>query len=139
MYASRRGAAGARAPHAPAGEVGGTLPAVLNAANEVAVEAFVNRKISFLQITGTVRRTMDAHKVVEHPALPAPPPPVNEMTPAGMVPSSTVLSLENRRLEIHPISVELNPRPASPTDPHSESVNRSRAAKRKHDSRSHRH
>src|SRR5205085_205813 len=52
-----------------AGEVGGTLPAVLNAANEVAVEAFVNRKISFLQITGTVRRTMDAHEVVEHPAL----------------------------------------------------------------------
>jgi 1-deoxy-D-xylulose-5-phosphate reductoisomerase len=52
-----------------AGEVGGTLPAVLNAANEVAVEAFVNRKISFLQITEMVRRTMDAHKVVLHPTL----------------------------------------------------------------------
>ncbi|HEY0552360.1 MAG TPA: 1-deoxy-D-xylulose-5-phosphate reductoisomerase [Verrucomicrobiae bacterium] len=52
-----------------AGEVGGTLPAVLNAANEVAVEAFVNRKLSFLGITATVRRTMDAHQVVEHPAL----------------------------------------------------------------------
>src|SRR5881392_2613873 len=52
-----------------AGEVGGTLSAVLNAANEVAVEAFVNRKISFLQITETVRRTMDAHKVVAHPTL----------------------------------------------------------------------
>ncbi len=52
-----------------AGEVGGTLPAVLNAANEVAVEAFVNRKINFPQITETVRRTMDAHKVVEHPTL----------------------------------------------------------------------
>src|SRR6202142_1380125 len=47
-----------------AGEVGGTLPAVLNAANEVAVEAFVNRKINFLQITEMVRRTMDAHQVV---------------------------------------------------------------------------
>src|SRR2546427_295137 len=34
-----------------AGEVGGTLPAVLNAANEVAVEAFVNRRINFPQIT----------------------------------------------------------------------------------------
>src|SRR5689334_2045451 len=33
-----------------AGEIGGTLPAVLNAANEVAVEAFVNRKIHFMQI-----------------------------------------------------------------------------------------
>ncbi len=45
------------------------LPAVLNAANEIAVEAFVNRKINFPQITETVRRTMDAHKVVQHPAL----------------------------------------------------------------------
>jgi 1-deoxy-D-xylulose-5-phosphate reductoisomerase len=52
-----------------AGDIGGTLPAVLNAANEVAVEAFVNRKINFPQITETVRRTMDAHKVVEHPTL----------------------------------------------------------------------
>lgn len=52
-----------------AGEVGGTLPAVLNAANEVAVEAFVNRKINFLQITETVRRTMDAHPIVAHPTL----------------------------------------------------------------------
>ncbi len=52
-----------------AGEVGGTLPAVLNAANEVAVEAFVNRKINFPQITETVRLTMAAHQVVAHPSL----------------------------------------------------------------------
>ncbi len=52
-----------------AGEIGGTLPAVLNAANEIAVEAFVKRKINFPQITETVRRTMDAHKVVPHPTL----------------------------------------------------------------------
>lgn len=52
-----------------AGEVGGTLPAVLNAANEVAVEAFVNRKIGFTQITEAVARTMNDHKVVEHPDL----------------------------------------------------------------------
>jgi 1-deoxy-D-xylulose-5-phosphate reductoisomerase len=52
-----------------AGEVGGTLPAVLNAANEIAVEAFVNRKLSFLGITETVRRTMDAHEVMAHPTL----------------------------------------------------------------------
>jgi 1-deoxy-D-xylulose-5-phosphate reductoisomerase len=52
-----------------AGEVGGTLPAVLNAANEVAVEAFVNHKINFPQITETVRRTMDAHRVVAQPTL----------------------------------------------------------------------
>ena len=53
-----------------AGEVGGTLPAVLNAANEVAVDAFVARRLSFLGITETVRRVMDAHAVVAHPTLP---------------------------------------------------------------------
>ncbi|MGO8765192.1 MAG: 1-deoxy-D-xylulose-5-phosphate reductoisomerase [Limisphaerales bacterium] len=52
-----------------AGEIAGTLPAVLNAANEVAVEAFVNRKINFPQITETVRNTMEAHQVAPHPTL----------------------------------------------------------------------
>src|ERR1043166_1741173 len=52
-----------------AGEVGGTLPAVLNAANEVAVEAFVKRKSNFPQITEAVRRTMEEHRVVSHPSL----------------------------------------------------------------------
>ena len=52
-----------------AGDTCGTLPAVFNAANEVAVEAFVNRKINFPQITETVRRVMDAHQVIEHPTL----------------------------------------------------------------------
>jgi 1-deoxy-D-xylulose-5-phosphate reductoisomerase len=52
-----------------AGDIGGTLPAVLNAANEVAVEAFVNRQINFPQITEWVRRAMDAHQVVAHPSL----------------------------------------------------------------------
>ena len=52
-----------------AGETGGTLPAVLNAANEIAVEAFVNHKINFPQITETVQRALDAHKVISHPTL----------------------------------------------------------------------
>jgi 1-deoxy-D-xylulose-5-phosphate reductoisomerase len=52
-----------------AGEVGGTLPAVLNAANEVAVEQFVGRRLSFNGITETVRRVMDAHAIVERPTL----------------------------------------------------------------------
>jgi 1-deoxy-D-xylulose-5-phosphate reductoisomerase len=52
-----------------AGEAGGTLPAVLNAANEIAVEAFVTRKINFPQITETVRCTMEAHQVVPRPTL----------------------------------------------------------------------
>jgi 1-deoxy-D-xylulose-5-phosphate reductoisomerase len=52
-----------------AGEVGGTLPAVLNAANEVAVEAFCNGKIAFEEISVAVGRTMDRHQVVAHPTL----------------------------------------------------------------------
>jgi 1-deoxy-D-xylulose-5-phosphate reductoisomerase len=52
-----------------AGDISGTLPAVLNAANEVAVEAFMNRSINFPQITETVHRVMDAHKIVEQPTL----------------------------------------------------------------------
>ena len=38
---------------------GGTLPAVLNSANEVAVDAFLSGKIGFLQIAETVAKTMD--------------------------------------------------------------------------------
>jgi len=52
-----------------AGEIGGTLPAVLNAANEIAVNAYVNRQITFPQITEMVMRTMDRHKVFSHPVL----------------------------------------------------------------------
>jgi 1-deoxy-D-xylulose-5-phosphate reductoisomerase len=52
-----------------AGETGGTLPAVLNAANEVAVAAFCERKLSFPEIPALVRRVMDAHRVVEVPTL----------------------------------------------------------------------
>jgi 1-deoxy-D-xylulose-5-phosphate reductoisomerase len=40
-------------------ESGGVLPAVLNSANEVAVEAFLLSRISFPQIAETVARTMD--------------------------------------------------------------------------------
>ncbi len=54
-----------------AGDVGGTLPAVFNAANEVAVEKFCNRELSFLGISRLVKSVMDAHRVVESPDLPA--------------------------------------------------------------------
>lgn len=52
-----------------AGEIGGTLPAVLNAANEVAVDAFVQGRINFVQIAEIVRQTMDRHEPVQHPTL----------------------------------------------------------------------
>jgi 1-deoxy-D-xylulose-5-phosphate reductoisomerase len=52
-----------------AGEIGGTLPAVLNAANEVAVEGFVNGRLSFCQISETVAGTLKQHQVIHHPTL----------------------------------------------------------------------
>ncbi len=48
---------------------GGTMPAVLNAANEVAVERFLAGRIGFLEIAELVRRTMDAHRVVYDPGV----------------------------------------------------------------------
>jgi 1-deoxy-D-xylulose-5-phosphate reductoisomerase len=39
---------------------GGTLPAILNAANEVAVEAFLNKGISFADIALVIEQTMNA-------------------------------------------------------------------------------
>ncbi|MEY2547490.1 MAG: 1-deoxy-D-xylulose-5-phosphate reductoisomerase, partial [Verrucomicrobiota bacterium] len=54
-----------------AGEEGGTLPAVLNAANEVAVSAFLDRKISFPRIWQTVAAVMENHVNVAHPDLDA--------------------------------------------------------------------
>jgi 1-deoxy-D-xylulose-5-phosphate reductoisomerase len=50
-------------------EVGGTLPAVLNAANEVAVHAFLGREIDFVDIVKVIRQTIDIHQVVSDPEL----------------------------------------------------------------------
>ena len=52
-----------------AGEVGGTLPAVLNAANEVAVDAFLQSRIPFPAIWQTVEKTMAKHQPTLHPTL----------------------------------------------------------------------
>jgi 1-deoxy-D-xylulose-5-phosphate reductoisomerase len=54
-----------------AGEAGGTLPAVMNAANEVAVASFLARRIRFPQIWQTVAQVMDRHHSVAHPDLDA--------------------------------------------------------------------
>ncbi len=50
-------------------ETDGTLPAVLNAANEAAVEAFLGKRISFLKIPEVIRETMDQHTVIADPTL----------------------------------------------------------------------
>lgn len=52
-----------------AGEKGGTLPAVMNAANEVAVDAFCDGKIRYDQITATVAQTMSRHEIVHYEDL----------------------------------------------------------------------
>jgi 1-deoxy-D-xylulose-5-phosphate reductoisomerase len=54
-----------------AGERGGTLPAVLNAANEVAVAAFLEGRIPFPRIWETVAHAMHRHALVPEPALDA--------------------------------------------------------------------
>ena len=52
-----------------AGETGGTLPAVLNAANEVAVERFCQQSIRFDQISQIVAAVMDRHHPAVNPSL----------------------------------------------------------------------
>jgi 1-deoxy-D-xylulose-5-phosphate reductoisomerase len=52
-----------------AGQEEGTLPAVFNAANEIAVAAFLNHKIPFPAIWKTVEATMQAHTLIPHPTL----------------------------------------------------------------------
>jgi 1-deoxy-D-xylulose-5-phosphate reductoisomerase len=54
-----------------AGRTGGTMPAVFNAANEVAVARFVDGQITFLQIFETVERVMGGHRAVASPPLDA--------------------------------------------------------------------
>jgi len=48
-----------------AGEAGGTLPAVYNAANEIAVDAFCDGQIGYTDIWKTVGQVMDAHQLQE--------------------------------------------------------------------------
>jgi 1-deoxy-D-xylulose-5-phosphate reductoisomerase len=52
-----------------AGETGGTLPAVMNAANEASVGAFLDRQLRFPQIWQVVEQVMDRHTPVAHPDL----------------------------------------------------------------------
>jgi 1-deoxy-D-xylulose-5-phosphate reductoisomerase len=45
--------------------IGGTMPATMNAANEIAVEAFLNGGIRFTDIAEIIRSTMDVHTTKE--------------------------------------------------------------------------
>ncbi|HMH03471.1 MAG TPA: 1-deoxy-D-xylulose-5-phosphate reductoisomerase [Candidatus Udaeobacter sp.] len=54
-----------------AGETGGTLPSVMNAANEVAVAGFLDRQVRFPDIWQIVGEVMNLHTSVAHPNLDA--------------------------------------------------------------------
>ncbi len=50
-------------------QTGETLPAVLNAANEMAVQAFLKQRIPFVKIPEVIGKTMESHTVVTNPAF----------------------------------------------------------------------
>ncbi|MDW7675860.1 MAG: 1-deoxy-D-xylulose-5-phosphate reductoisomerase, partial [Bacillota bacterium] len=49
--------------------IGGTMPAVLNGANEAAVLLFLEHKIDFLDIPQLIEQTMNGHNTVYDPSL----------------------------------------------------------------------
>nr|WP_279326606.1 1-deoxy-D-xylulose-5-phosphate reductoisomerase [Bacillus kexueae] len=51
------------------GKIGGTMPTVLNAANEVAVQAFLTDAISFLTIEDLIEEALSKHNVIHNPSL----------------------------------------------------------------------
>ncbi len=52
-----------------AGRKGGTYPAVLCAADEVAVELFLSQRIKFVDIANLVQQALEQHQAIAHPAL----------------------------------------------------------------------
>ena len=48
-----------------AGRAGGTMPAVFNAADEVAVAAFLDGRIGFLEVVGVIGEVMEAHEKMD--------------------------------------------------------------------------
>ncbi len=52
-----------------AGRLGGSMPTVLNAANEKAVAKFLNREIGFLEISGIIEFCMNKHQNIHNPTV----------------------------------------------------------------------
>lgn len=52
-----------------AGKIGGSMPTVLNASNEAAVNLFLNQEISFLEIEKIVYNELETHKLIKNPDL----------------------------------------------------------------------
>lgn len=51
------------------GRAGGSMPTVYNAANEKAVDLFLNRKIKYLDIVELIKSALDNHKFIENPTI----------------------------------------------------------------------
>ena len=51
------------------GRIGGSMPTVLNAANEKAVAMFLNRKIGYLEIADIIEYCMSKHNTIENPTI----------------------------------------------------------------------
>jgi 1-deoxy-D-xylulose-5-phosphate reductoisomerase len=52
-----------------AGKAGGSMPTVLNAANEIAVSAFLQKRASFLQIEELIENALENHSIISNPSL----------------------------------------------------------------------
>lgn len=52
-----------------ASKTGGSMPTVYNAANELAVAKFLNRKIKYLQIVEIIEACMNEHQIIENPSV----------------------------------------------------------------------
>lgn len=50
-------------------KVGGSMPTVYNAANELAVSLFLNKKIEYLDIVELIEKSMKQHKTIENPSI----------------------------------------------------------------------
>lgn len=52
-----------------AGRIGGSMPTVFNAANELAVQQFLHREIKYLEIIEIIEDCMKAHKMIHNPTV----------------------------------------------------------------------
>ena len=52
-----------------AGRIGGSMPTVLNAANEKAVALFLQQKVSYLAMSEMIEDAMNAHTLIQNPSL----------------------------------------------------------------------
>ncbi|MDR1801285.1 MAG: 1-deoxy-D-xylulose-5-phosphate reductoisomerase [Lachnospiraceae bacterium] len=52
-----------------AGKAGGSLPTIFNAANEAAVAKFLNREITFMEISEIIEACMERHKLMKDPTV----------------------------------------------------------------------